>query len=46
MSDSVNKTSSAIDAWTPAKGMRDAIPVCLGYFAVAFSLGIAAGNAG
>ena len=28
------------------KGMRDAIPIGLGYFAVAFSLGIAAKNAG
>lgn len=46
MSDSVNKQMSAADAWTPAKGVRDAIPVCLGYFAVSFSLGIAAGNAG
>lgn len=27
-------------------GMRDAVPVGLGYFAVSFSLGIAAGNAG
>lgn len=33
-------------AWTPAKGVRDAIPVFMGYFAVAFSLGIAAGNVG
>lgn len=33
-------------AWTPAKGVRDGFPVFLGYFAVAFSLGIAAGNAG
>lgn len=33
-------------AWTPMKGVRDALPVCLGYFAVAFSLGIAAGNIG
>ena len=46
MSDSVNKTTSRTEAWTPAKGMRDAIPVCLGYFAVSFSLGIAAGNVG
>ena len=28
------------------KGMRDGIPICLGYFAVAFTLGIAAKNAG
>lgn len=28
------------------KGVRDAVPVSLGYFAVAFSLGIAAGNIG
>lgn len=28
------------------KGMRDGIPISLGYFAVAFSLGIAAKNAG
>ncbi len=28
------------------KGMRDGIPIGLGYFAVSFSLGIAAGNAG
>lgn len=33
-------------AWTPARGFRDAIPIFLGYFAVAFSLGIVAGNAG
>ena len=46
MTDSVKKIASAADAWTPAKGVRDAIPVSLGYFAVAFSLGIAAGNVG
>lgn len=28
------------------EGIRDGIPICLGYFAVAFSLGIAARNAG
>ena len=28
------------------KGMKDAIPIGLGYLAVAFSLGIAARNAG
>lgn len=28
------------------KGMKDAVPICLGYFAVAFSLGIVAGKAG
>jgi predicted branched-subunit amino acid permease len=28
------------------RGMRDAIPIGLGYFAVSFSLGIAAGNVG
>ena len=33
-------------AWTPKKGFHDAFPVFLGYFAVAFSLGIVAGNAG
>ena len=27
-------------------GMRDGVPVGLGYFAVSFSLGITAGNAG
>ncbi len=27
-------------------GMRDGVPIGLGYFAVAFSLGIAARNAG
>ena len=29
-----------------AKGLRDGVPICLGYFAVAFSLGIAARSAG
>ena len=29
-----------------AKGMKDGIPIALGYFAVAFTLGIAAKNAG
>ena len=29
-----------------AKGMRDAIPIALGYLAVSFTLGIAAKNAG
>lgn len=29
-----------------AKGMRDGIPICLGYLAVGFTLGIAARNAG
>ena len=29
-----------------AKGMKDGIPICLGYFAVAFTLGIAAKKAG
>lgn len=29
-----------------AKGIRDGVPIALGYFAVAFSLGIAARNAG
>ena len=29
-----------------AKGLRDGIPICLGYFAVAFSLGITARSAG
>lgn len=29
-----------------AKGMRDGVPIMLGYFAVAFTLGIAAKNAG
>ncbi len=28
------------------KGMKDGMPICLGYFAVSFSLGIAARNAG
>ena len=28
------------------EGMRDGVPIGLGYFAVAFSLGIAARNAG
>lgn len=28
------------------KGIKDAIPICLGYFAVSFTLGIAAKNAG
>ena len=28
------------------RGLRDGIPICLGYFAVAFTLGIAAKNAG
>ena len=28
------------------KGMKDAVPIGLGYFAVAFSLGIVAGKAG
>ncbi len=28
------------------QGMRDGMPICLGYFAVSFSLGIAARNAG
>lgn len=28
------------------QGMRDGLPIGLGYFAVAFSLGIAARNAG
>ena len=28
------------------KGLKDGIPIALGYFAVAFSLGIAARNAG
>ena len=28
-----------------AKGMRDAIPIALGYLAVSFTLGIAAKNA-
>lgn len=46
MSDINSKFNSPADAWTPAKGVRDAMPVCMGYFAVAFSLGIAAGNAG
>lgn len=46
MSDSFNIKTPSADAWTPAKGVRDAIPVCLGYFAVSFSLGIAAGNVG
>ena len=38
--------------WTPMqgnefrKGMRDGLPIALGYFAVAFSLGIAARGAG
>lgn len=41
-----NQPKSLANAWTPSKGVRDAIPVFLGYFAVAFSLGIAAGNAG
>lgn len=41
-----NQPKSPAAAWTPAKGVRDAVPVFLGYFAVAFSLGIAAGNAG
>lgn len=29
-----------------AKGLRDGVPICLGYFAVSFSLGIAARGAG
>ena len=45
MEEKIN-SSTLGDAWTPAKGARDAIPVFLGYFAVAFSLGIAAGNVG
>lgn len=28
------------------EGMRDGVPIALGYFAVSFSLGIAARNAG
>ena len=28
------------------QGVRDGVPIALGYFAVAFSLGIAARNAG
>lgn len=28
------------------KGMRDGVPIALGYFAVAFTLGITAGKAG
>lgn len=28
------------------EGMRDSVPIALGYFAVSFSLGIAARNAG
>lgn len=28
------------------KGLRDGLPIALGYFAVAFTLGIAARNAG
>lgn len=38
--------SKAALAWTPAKGAKDALPVFMGYLAVSFSLGIAAGSAG
>ena len=34
------------DAVVFARGARDAVPVMLGYFAVSFTLGIAAKNAG
>ena len=45
---SISHTGEGARSHTPAlaRGMRDGIPVGLGYLAVAFSLGIAARNAG
>lgn len=45
---SISHTGTGARSHTPAlaRGMRDGIPVGLGYLAVAFSLGIAARNAG
>ena len=45
---SISQTGEGARSHTPAlaRGMRDGIPVGLGYLAVAFSLGIAARNAG
>lgn len=45
---SISHTGEGACSHTPAlaRGMRDGIPVGLGYLAVAFSLGIAARNAG
>ncbi|MCQ2428477.1 MAG: AzlC family ABC transporter permease [Clostridia bacterium] len=42
----MRKMSFTFDKKAYAKGFRDGIPIGLGYFAVAFSLGIAARNAG
>ena len=45
---SISFSAEGARSHTPAlvRGMRDGVPIALGYFAVSFSLGIAARNAG
>lgn len=45
---SISFSAEGARSHTPAlvRGMRDGVPIGLGYLAVAFSLGIAARNAG
>lgn len=43
MTNSEKKSNTTTD-YTFARGMRDGIPICMGYFAVSFALGIAGRN--
>lgn len=42
----MTKKTAASSNYTFLRGMRDGIPICLGYFAVSFALGIAGRNVG
>ena len=42
----MKKEENMLSNYTFVRGMRDGIPICLGYFAVSFALGIAGRGVG